>query len=80
MSAGDFFLALYVMMSRATKLNDILIFDLPDRKVFESGLLELPKLALRMKQFETKAQECVLVAEDIMVRKLGWPPVSSFPQ
>ena len=79
MSGGDYFLALYVMLSRATKLDDILIFDLPDRHVFEQGLLELPKLALRMQQFETKAQACVLVAEDIMRKKLGWPAADGYP-
>ena len=79
MSGGDDFLALYVMLSRATKLDDILIFDLPDRHVFEQGLLELPKLALRMQQFETKAQACVLVAEDIMREKLGWPAADCYP-
>jgi hypothetical protein len=60
-------------------LEDILIFDLPDRHVFEKGLLELPKLALRMQQFETKAKECVLVAEDIMQNKLGWPRAECYP-
>jgi hypothetical protein len=79
MSHGDYFLALYVMLSRPTKLDDLLIFDLPERAVLEQGLLQLPKLAARMLYFEQKAAADVAVSENIMRDELQWPEASQYP-
>ena len=79
MSKGDYFLALYVMLSRPTKLDDLLIFDLPDRSMFEKGLLNLPTLAARMHYFEQKAIADVAVSENIMMNELQWPEGSQYP-
>ena len=79
MSQGDYFLALYVMLSRPTKLDDLLTIDLPDRSVFEEGLLHLPVLAARMKYFEQKASADVAVSEDILKNVLHRPPGSDYP-
>jgi hypothetical protein len=79
MSAGDYFLALYVMLSRPTKLEDLLIVDLPDRSVFEQGLLQVSTLAARMAYFEKRAEEGIPIAEGIMRDTLQWPECSNYP-
>ena len=69
------------MLSRATKLTDILIVDLPDRSVFEStdekGLTNLPRLQKRMQQFEELAKAGMEESSAIMTR-LGWPTDMTF--
>jgi hypothetical protein len=78
---GDYFLGVYVMLSRATKLTDILIVDLPDRSVFESsdekGLTNLPRLQKRMQQFEELAKAGLEESASIMT-KLGWSKDMTF--
>ena len=75
MPAGDYFLAVYVMLSRATKLDDIWIVGLPDRDVFESkngpGLAALGKLAARLAYFDRMAQAGERDSERLM-QNLGW--------
>jgi hypothetical protein len=75
-SEGDYFLGVYVMLSRATKLSDILIVDLPERSLFEStdekGLKNLARLQARIQHFETLSEAGQEESKSIM-HKLGWP-------
>ena len=74
-SAGDYFLGVYVMLSRVTKLSDLLIVDLPERSLFEStdgqGLGTLLTLQKRMKYFQAQAVEGKEKSAQIM-KLLGW--------
>jgi hypothetical protein len=79
MSQGDYFLALYVMLSRPTKLDDLLIVGLPDRSVFENGIRQLPALAARIAYYEEKALADIAVADRIMRDELRWYDASNFP-
>jgi len=80
-SEGDYFLGVYVMLSRATKLTDLLIVDLPDRSLFEStgdrGLTNIPRLRKRMQHFEDLSKTGLAESANIM-RKLGWPASLTF--
>jgi hypothetical protein len=82
-SEGDYFLGVYVMLSRATKLTDILIVDLPDRSLFESsddkGLTNLPRLQKRMQYFEEQSKAGLAESASIM-KKLGWPAGLTYQQ
>jgi hypothetical protein len=66
MSTGDYFLAIYVLLSRATKLDDLLLVGMPARRLFEKGLLALPVLQQRMKALEDRAAQDRAAAEGIM--------------
>jgi len=53
MSNSDYGLAMYVMLSRARKLEDLHLVDLPERHIFEKFLHEHnPLLVERMRTFE----------------------------
>jgi hypothetical protein len=75
MSDGDYFLAIYVLLSRATKLDDLLLVGMPARQLFEKGLLALPALQQRMKALEDRAAQDR--AEGIM-KSLDWPKPQHF--
>ena len=75
MSDGDYFLAIYVLLSRATKLDDLLLVGVPARQLFEKNLLALPVLQQRMKALEDRAAQDR--AEGIM-KSLGWPKPQHF--
>ena len=72
MSDGYYFLAIYVLLSRATKLDDLLLVGMPARQLFEQGLLALPVLQQRMKALEDRAAQDRAAAEGIM-KLLDWP-------
>lgn len=56
MSNSDYGLAMYVMLSRARKLEDLHLVDLPERHIFEKFLHEHnPLLVERMRTFEAQA-------------------------
>ncbi|CAK9053900.1 unnamed protein product [Durusdinium trenchii] len=56
MSNSDYGLAMYVMLSRARKLEDLHLVDLPERRIFEKFLREHnPLLVERMRTFEAQA-------------------------
>ena len=79
MSDGDYFLAIYVLLSRATKLDDLLLVGMPARRLFEKGLLALPVLQQRMRTLEDPAAQDRAAAEGIM-KSLDWPkPQHSMP-
>jgi len=69
MSTGDYFLAIYVLLSRATKSDDLPLVGMPARRLFEKGLLALPVLQQRMKALEDRAAQDRAAAEGIM----KWP-------
>ena len=57
MKDPDYALAIYVMLSRPRKLDDLWIIDLPPRHMFEQFLHEHnPSLVQRMKEFEQQAK------------------------
>ena len=72
MSQADYGLAMYVMLSRPTKLEDLWIVDLPPRNVFEKFLHEHnPLLVQRMREFE--GQACVDERKALKyVHRLSW--------
>ena len=65
------------MLSRATKLDDVILVDMPPRRLFEQGLLALPVLQQRMNALEQRAQLDSASAESIMA-SLGWPSPQHF--
>ena len=71
LSDGDYFLAIYVLLSRATKLDDLLLFGMPARQLFEKGLPALPVPQQRMKALEDRAAQDRAAAEGIMM-SLDW--------
>ena len=72
MKEADHGLALYVMLSRATKLSDLMIIGLPDRQYFEGFLHQHNgTLVERMKKFEEMSARSTKAAEGY-VRSLGW--------
>ena len=77
MSDGDYFLAIYVLLSRATKLDDLLLVGMPARQRIEKGLLALPVLQQRMKALEDRAAQDRAAAEGIM-KSLDWPKPQHF--
>ena len=58
------------MLSRPIKLDVLFIIDLPDRSVFDQGLLQVSTLATHMAYFEKRAEEGISIAEAIMCDKL----------
>lgn len=74
MKDPDYALAMYVMLSRARKLEDLWLVDLPPRHMFESFLLDQnPLLVERMTEF----QELAARSEESALRfpkYLGWIP------
>ena len=77
MSDCDYLLAIYALLSRATKLDDVILVDMPPRRLFEHGLLALPVLQQRMKALEEQAEQDRAAAEGIMA-SLGWPSPQHF--
>jgi len=77
MSDGDTFLAIYVLLSRATKLDDLLLVGMRARQLFEKGLLALPVLQQRMKALEDRAAPDRDAAKGIM-KSLDWPNSQHF--
>ena len=72
MKDADYALAMYVMLSRPRKLDDLWIIDLPERDVFEGHLhARNTTLVERMQQFEAHALRDKSRALSY-VRKLGW--------
>ena len=72
MRDADYALAMYVMLSRPRKLDDLWIIDLPERDVFEGHLhAHNTTLVERMQQFEAQALRDESRALSY-VRKLGW--------
>eukprot|EP00438_Fugacium_kawagutii_P017947 Skav211370 [mRNA] locus=scaffold595:25004:28193:- [translate_table: standard] len=77
---ADYALAIYVMLSRPTKLDDLWIVDLPPRAVFETFLHEHnPVLVKRMREFEEQAR---LDEENALqyLRRLSWHHVDEVSQ
>ena len=67
MKDPDYALALYVMLSRARKLEDLWLVDLPPRQMFESFLQDQnPLLVERMAEF----QQVAMRSEESAVRFL----------
>ncbi|CAE7222568.1 hypothetical protein AK812_SmicGene41034 [Symbiodinium microadriaticum] len=57
-SPADYVLAVYVMLSRARKLEDLFIVDMPDRDIFEGALRRLnPTLVARMEELQRMSAE-----------------------
>ena len=77
MNDGDYFLAIYVLLSRATKLDDLLLVGMPARQRFEKGLLAWPVLQQRMKALEDRAAQDRDAAKGIM-KSLDWPKPQHF--
>ena len=72
MKDPDYALAIYVMLSRPRKLEDLFIIDLPPRHIFEHFLHEHnPLLVQRMKEFEQQAKLDEVRAMSYL-RKLQW--------
>ena len=72
MKDADYALALYVMMSRATKLSDLHIVGLPDRRCFEGFLHDCNgRLVERMQNFEAISTRSMREAKAYITR-LGW--------
>ena len=72
MKDADYALAMYVMLSRPRKLDDLWIIDLPERDVFEGHLhARNTTLVERMQQFEAQALRDESRALSY-VRKQGW--------
>ena len=72
MRDADYGLAVYVMLSRATKLCDLTLVDLPRRECFESFLCDHnEKLVARMREFEAISGRSLEEAEKD-IRDLGW--------
>ena len=72
MKDGDYGLALYVMLSRATTLSDLWLIGVPERPYFEGFLHERNKtLVDRMRLFERLSVESEPAAEKY-IQKLDW--------
>ncbi|CAK9096081.1 Transketolase, partial [Durusdinium trenchii] len=72
MKDGDYGLALYVMLSRATKLSDLWLIGVPERPYFEGFLHEHNKtLVDRMSLFERLSVQNEQAAEKY-IQKLLW--------
>ena len=72
MKESGYALALYVMMSRPTKLDDLWIIDMPPRVMFETYLQEVnPVLVKRMEEFQKQAARDEENAVSYFT-KLGW--------
>lgn len=69
---SDYALALYVLLSRATKLQDVYIVDLPERHWFERKLTETnPCLVERMRFFQRRSDASKLEGQRFL-EKLNW--------
>ena len=69
---SDYALALYVLLSRATKLQDVYIVDLPERHWFERKLTETnPCLVERMRFFQHRSDASKLEGQRFL-EKLNW--------
>ena len=77
MSDGHYFLAIYVWLSRAIKLDDLLLIGLPARRLFEKGLRAWHLLQQRMKALEDRAAQDHAAAEGIK-KPLDWPKPQHF--
>jgi hypothetical protein len=66
MSDGVCFLATYPLLSRATKLDDLLLVGMPARRLSEKGVLALPVLQQRMKDLEDRAAQDRAAAQSMM--------------
>ena len=72
MKDADYALALYVMLSRPTKLSDLIIVGLPDRDCFEGFLHEHNgALVERMRTFEAMSAQSMRNAQAYVTR-LAW--------
>ena len=63
---SDHFLSLCVLMSRATKLSDILLVDLPERDLFAEIQKHSGTLMKRMELFRDMATQSSAVADEII--------------
>ena len=70
MDEGDHWLATYVLLSRATKLDDLLISGLPPLEFFQHG--PGGTLQKHIADFEKRAKQDAAKA-DAMLKSLGWP-------
>ena len=70
MHEGDHWLATYVLLSRATKLDDLLISGLPPLEFFQQG--PGGTLQKHIADFEERAKQDAAKA-DAMLKSLGWP-------
>ncbi len=70
MHQGDHWLATYVLLSRATKLDDLLISGLPPLEFFQQG--PGGTLQKHIADFEERAKQDAAKA-DAMLKSLGWP-------
>ena len=69
---SDYALALYVLLSRATKLQDVYIVDLPERHWFERKLTETNQcLVERMRFFQSRSDASKLEGKRFL-DKLNW--------
>ena len=75
MSEGDLFLGAYTLLSRARKLEDLLISGLPDRDFLEAGPDE--SIKARVLSLEARSVRDIAVA-DAAVLALNWPSVHEF--
>ena len=67
------------MLSKATTLDNLLIFDLPDRNLLEHGFAQEPLLQTRLLYLEQKALADAMISENIMRDELHWPDGSQYP-
>ena len=70
MHEGDHWLATYVLLSRETKLDDLLISGLPPLEFFQQG--PGGTLQKHIADFEERAKQDAAKA-DAMLKSLGWP-------
>ena len=66
MSDGDYFLDIYVSLSRAAKLDDLPLVGMPARRLSEKGLPALSVLQQRMQALGDRAAQHRAVAAGIM--------------
>ena len=71
---ADYFLSVYVLLSRATKLKDLLLAGLPDRTWFATAIRDpgLAELRKRIMEFEERAKQDAVKA-DALIASFGWP-------
>lgn len=73
MTEDDWWMHLYVMVSRVRTSAQMLVYDLPPREMFERGPPDWVHTGIR--QLEELAVECDAAVEDVR-RRLQWPRVS----
>ena len=72
MSDGDYFLDIYVSLSRAAQLDDLPLVGMPARRLPEKGLPAVSVLRQRLQALGDRAAQHRAAAQGIM-KSLDWP-------